>query len=313
MQAFEIIPSEKFDMQKFTLTLLFLFVLFCVQCAAHTNIDDTSEIPFTFEKGYVIVQAQIKRQMPVEMVLATGAEYSTFDGSIINKYKLSLNFTFDNPKACNNPDCTYIFSNVTDISLGDLKLVSLSMRLGSLESIKKRIGREVFGVLGADFFKGRVVQFDFVKKIVRFLPQSPNNSVKDNQTGKTANGRVVILMGFYREDITLPIVENVVFDGKKIRTVFDTGTAMVVALSPAATKQLGRTSPPEKSVARVDKISVLRFDDYELTDVPVALYAKGMGFDRDVKEFGAIAGTGLLQNFVVTFNFRSKIIILKHI
>jgi len=58
--------------------------------------------------------------------------------------------------------------------------------------------------------------------------------------------------------------------------------------------------------------SVLSIGGYELTDVPV-LYGKGMGMDRDSKEFGAVAGTGLLQNFITTFDFRSKVIILEHL
>jgi hypothetical protein len=250
--------------------------------------------------------------MPAEMVLATGAEHSTFNGGMMDKYKLSLAYTFDDPKRCNLADCTYTFSNITNITLGNLKPISLSMRLGTLEKIEKRIGRPVFGMLGADFFKGRVVQFDFTRKLARFLPALTDGASKDNKTLPTTE-RIVLRMGFYDEYTTLPIAEEVTFDGKKIKTIIDTGTATVVTLSPTATKQLGLPLPPDKSAPRTGNVGVLRLGDYELTNVPVLLYGKGMGFDRDVKEFGAIAGTGLLQNFVVTFDFRGKLIILEHI
>jgi len=299
-------------MRKLTLVMAVLITCLCVQSAARSVDDTASEIPFTFEKGYVIVQAKILRQMPVEMVLATGAEHSTFNGGMMDKYKLSLGYTFDDPKRCNLADCTYTFSNITNINLGDLKPVSLTMRLGTLEKIEKRIGRQVFGMLGADFFKGRVVQFDFTRKVARFLPQSPGDASKDNKT-LPATERVVLRMGFYDEYTILPIAEEVTFDGKKIKTVIDTGAATVIALSPSATKQLGLPLPPDKSAPRAGNVGVLRLGDYELTNVPVLLYGKGMGFDRDSKEFGAIAGTGLLQNFVTTFDFRSKVIILEHI
>ncbi len=298
-------------MRKLALAMTVLFTCLSVQGAPRVE-DTTSEIPFTVEKGYVIVQAKILSQMPVEMVLATGAEYSTFNGGMIDKYKLTLNYTNDNPARCNLADCTYTFSNIANIVLGDLKPVSLRMRLATLQNIDKRIGRQVFGLLGADFFKGRVVQFDFAKKVVRFLSQSPAGPANEQKTLPSTE-RIVLRMGFYDNYTTLPIAEEVTFDGKKIKMVIDTGAATVVSFSPSATKQLGLVLPPEKGAPRAGSVGTLRLGDYELTDVPVLFYGKGMGFDRDLKEFGAIAGTGLIQNFLVTFDFRSKTIILEHV
>lgn len=301
-------------MKKMALRTLLLAFL-CMPCAASPPAIDgiVSEVPFSFEKGYVIVQAKILRQMPAEMVLATGAEYSTFNGGMMDKYKLPvLNFTYDNPKRCIHPDCTYSFTNITNITLGDLKPVTQTMRLGTLDNVEKKIGRQVFGMLGADFFKGRVVQFDFKRKVVRFLPKSSSAASNDNKT-LSATNRIVLRMAFYDEYTILPIAEDVTFDGKKIKTVIDTGAPIVVALSPSATKQLGLPLPPEKSVPHAGNVSLLRLGDYELTNVPVLLYGKGMGFDRDSTEFGAIAGVGLLQNFIATFDFPNKTIILERV
>ncbi len=299
--------SGDFHMTKLTVVIAILLCGFCIHVSARTIDDPITEIPFSFEKGYVIVQAKILGQMPVEMVLATGAEHSTFDGSLIQKYKLSFGYTWDDPKRCNVADCTYTFANVPNIILGDLKTTSLTMRLGSLQNIEKRIGRQVFGMLGADFFKGRVAQFDFDRKLVKFLPKLGTDSATSSKD------RIILRMGFYDEYTTLPIAEEVTFDGKRIKTVLDTGTAQVVSLSPAATKQLGQTLPQEKSAPRAGKVTTLHLGDYELTEVPVLFYGKGMGFDRDSKEFGAIAGTGLLQNFITTFDFRNKVIIMEHL
>ncbi|MBD0327181.1 MAG: retropepsin-like domain-containing protein [Pyrinomonadaceae bacterium] len=109
------------------------------------------------------------------------------------------------------------------------------------------------------------------------------------------------------EQVTLPLVENVTFNGKKIKTLLDTGTVSVISISASAAKQMGLASPPEKSPPRADKVSSLRLDEYELTDVPVLLFAKGAGFD------GAIAGVGLLKAFVLTFDFSKKLVILEPI
>src|SRR5437667_399161 len=142
-------------MQRANLTLFLLLVLGGAHGNALGGVADSSEVPFTLEKGYVVVQAKIMRHVPVEMVLATGAEHSTFSAGVIEKYKLSLNYTSDDPRTCNLADCTFTYSNVPDIQVGDLKPMSLYMRLGTLNSVRQRLGRDVFGILGADFFKGR--------------------------------------------------------------------------------------------------------------------------------------------------------------
>ncbi|HEV2801733.1 MAG TPA: hypothetical protein VGW12_14760 [Pyrinomonadaceae bacterium] len=260
-----------------------------------------SEVPFSFEKGYVIVRASIKDEKEVEVVLATGSEHSVVDSGLLNKYKLPSFYSGEGPVMGNSQDRIYFYSPVTGIRVGDIKGLSLSMRLGSLADASGRVGREIFGILGADFFRGRVVQFDFKKKVVRFLPGSYPGTAKS----------ITLPMSYYKERVTLPIVENVTFDGKKIKTLLDTGNLTVLSLSPAAAKQLGLSSLPEKSEPRADKISSLRFLDYEIAGVPALVYAKGTGFDRDIKEYGAVAGIALLQNFTSTFDFRTKVVVIE--
>jgi hypothetical protein len=271
-----------------------------------------TEVPFTLEKGYVIVQAKIKKQVPVELILATGADYSSFNTLILAKYQLQLSFTNDDPRYCDIADCTFSYSTISDVTVGELKPFTLNMRMDEWNQERKRLGRDIFGRLGADFFKGRLVQFDFTKKVVRFFEDVPDNQ-SQALSSKGTTERIVLPMSFYRDNVRLPVVENVTIDGKAIRTVFDTGAATVVSLSPKAAKQLGKTPPPDKAPARADKVTSLKIADYELNDVPVSLYGKSTSFDRDLREFGAIAGTGLLQNFLVTFDYRSKLIIFEHL
>jgi hypothetical protein len=263
-------------------------------------------VPFSFEHGHVTVRATIKDGAPVEVILSTGSEYSRLDWALMDKYKLSGSYSGEWPVTGRN-DRIYIFSTVHNVRVGGLKGMSLDMREGSLADVSRKLGREIFGVLGADYFRGRVAQFDFGKKVVRFLPQSP----PDPRKGAAAAGRAVLPMRFYKEWLTLPVSEQVTFDGKKIKTNFDTGVVTVVSLSAAATKQIGLESPPEKGAPRPDKVKSLRLNEHELNDVPVMLYAKGSHFDLDGKDFGAVAGAMLLQDFVATFDFRKKVIILE--
>ena len=288
-----------------------LLALLSVPCAAGLTPDSAaSEAPFSFEKGHVLVQAKIKSDVPVEVILSTGSEHSLIDSALLRKYKLPAYYSAEAPITGRN-DRLYSFSTVPEVRVGGVKETSLSMRFGSMADVSSRVGREVFGILGVDFFKGRVVQFDFAKKVVRFLPQSPPDALKGAGPAGGAATRIVLPMRFYKERVTLPIIDDVAFDGKKIKTLLDTGTVTVVSLSSSAGKQLGLSPLPEKAAPRADKVGTLLLDAYEIKDVPVLLFARGSQFDRDQKEFGAVAGSILLQNFAVTFDFNKKVVILE--
>jgi hypothetical protein len=279
-------------------------------CAASPASEQaTTELPFVFERGHVLVQVMIKGNVPVEVVLATGAEHSHINVALLQKHDLRAYYTGEGIITGGPTDRTYSFASVPDIRVGDIKLTSLNMRLGTLVDISQRVGREIFGIFGADFFKGRVVQFDFAKRVVRFLPKSATDAIKkdDKTTAAAATNRIVLPMRSNAEQVTLPLVENVTFNGKKIKTLLDTGAVAVISISASAATQMGLTSPPEKSAPRADKVSSVRLDEYELTDVPVLLFAKGAGFD------GAIAGVGLLKAFVLTFDFSKRFVILEPI
>ncbi len=109
------------------------------------------------------------------------------------------------------------------------------------------------------------------------------------------------------------MAESVTFDGKKIKTLFDTGALTVVSLTSSAAKQIGLSAPPEKDEPRADKIGSLRFGEIEFMGLPVMLHARGSDFDRDSAGYGAVVGIALLQNFVVTFDFRKGVIILERL
>lgn len=306
---------KKIDLRSSVLPTLALVVCLSVPCLASSTVADTTfEVPFSFEKGYVIVPAKIKNDVPVEVILATGAEHSRVDDSMLKKFKLPAYYSGEAPITGRN-DRLYFFTTVPDIRVGDLKLTSLNMRSGSLGDLSNSVGREIFGILGADFFKGRIVQFDFKKRVIRFLAQSLS---KQENSKVGANGTGIIMLPMVESDdplkwnVTLPVVEKVTLDGKKIRMLLDTGLVTVVALSSSSARKLGLQVPPEKGAPRRDKIRSLLLSEYEMNDVPVFLYAKDAIVGQSLSEHGAVLGSVFLQNFTVTFDFSKKIVTLQH-
>lgn len=192
-------------MRRIILSAFTLLFALCLPCAAKPDDKAVVEVPFTLEKGHVIVKATIKDDKPVEVVLSTGSEHSLFNALLTEKYKLQLYYTGVGLVTGHN-DRTVTYANVPDVRVGNAK-ASLSMLYGAqtVSSISERVGREIFGVLGADFFKGRVVQFDFQKKVVRFLPRLPDEAKAGGPN------RSVMHFRYNADVLTLPIVEDVTF------------------------------------------------------------------------------------------------------
>ena len=44
-----------------------------------------NEVPFSFEKGFLIVKAKIKGNVEVEVIISTAAEYSIADEGLLDK------------------------------------------------------------------------------------------------------------------------------------------------------------------------------------------------------------------------------------
>lgn len=296
-------------MRRLTLAALTLLIAFCAPCAAAPAAEESGEVPFTFEKGFVIVEAKIKGKEPALVVISTGAEFSTLDFGMTQKYKLQLYYTGIPPVTGHN-DRTMSYSKVPDVRVGPVGN-SLDMRLGSTAEVSRALGREIFGVLGNDFLKGRAVQFDFARKVLRFLDKPAAEALRAKA------GAAVFRMGEkqneFGQTLTLPLVEKVLLNDKPAKVLLDTGVVTVVALNSSTAKKLGFEPPPEKGEARADSIRSLRLGPLELADVPVALYAKGSGADARLGDGGALAGSALLQNFVATFDYRGKVVILERI
>lgn len=298
-------------MRSFIPAALTLLALCFVPCAARPTDDAVIEVPFTLEKGHIIVPAKIQGNKPVEVVLSTGTEHSLINALLLEKYKLQAYYTGVGVITGSDLDRTITYASVPDIHVGDVKLTSLNMLFSAQPTnISTRVGREIFAVLGADFFKGRVVQFDFEQKVVRFLPQAPDVK-KGNQGSNGAAERAALPFRYGAEIMTLPIIEDVTINGKRVKTLLDTGALTVVWLTPSVAKQAGLGALTEKGAPSTAKVGSLRLGELELNDVPVALQPKGANSDEDTHGVGAIAGIALLQNFVVTFDYHNKAVILE--
>ena len=291
------------------LKTLALVALLGATCAAAPAADEAGEVPFRFEKGYVIVAGKIKGKEPVEFIVSTGAERSTVDFLMAKKYELQFYFTGIPPVTGRN-DRTVTFTKVPGVSVGPAD-ASLDMFDGSTAQASQAVGREIFGTLGSDFFKGRAVQLDFGKRVMRFLDKAAAEALRGK--GDAAVLRMTQREDMFKQLLTLPLVEKVMFNGKPAKLMLDTGVPVVVLLNSSAAKRLGFEPPPEKAAPVKGAVETLELGPLKLSGVPVAILPKGAALGERLGDAGALAGTGVLQNFVATFDFRDKVVILQQL
>lgn len=292
-----------------TLGLLVLFITLSGPTALAAYVND---IPFIFEKGFVVVEAKIKGDVPVNVVIATGSQNSIASVELLKKYELDLYVAADGPVTGRN-DTTITVTRVSSVRIGDSKSKELVMRLGSMVEISRMVGREVFAALGADFFEGQAVQIDFKNKVLRFLDKAAVDALKDKSA---AANRILLPMAEkesnpFMKTFRLPVVTDVLFDGKKIKLLLDTGKPAHVAISLSVAKNLGFMPLTENDQPREERLKLLRLGTFEMNDLPVTVYPKNSNVEKSISKYGAVAGSVFLQNFVATFDYRGGLIVLE--
>jgi hypothetical protein len=288
-------------------TLIFTTVLFVLS----VHLCRAGEVPFTLEKGLIVVKAKIKKDIPVDVVIATGSPTSYVNMGFVLRNKIQPGYTSDkNGQAL-------IFVSVTQIILGDEKPVSLNMKGSSLESSTEKAGREIAATLGADFFKGKILQIDFKKKVIRFL-DAPIMDYKALISIPPSGGMRTLVFPmdqeaetFMGQPVVLPVVDGAVLNGSKVRTLLDTFIPYPVTVSPSAIKQFGFGTVPDKGTTQSSQLKSFNFGGFSIPDIPTILVGKNAGFDEDWKNHAAVLGIAILQNFTVTFDWKEKMVVLE--
>lgn len=271
-----------------------------------------NDIPFSFENGFIVVEARMKGDVPVNVVIATGSEHSIASVELLQKYGLQIGIGAEGPVTGRN-DKTYSFTKVSSVSIGDSKSKDVPMRLGSMVQISRMVGREVFASLGADFFEGQAVQIDFKNKVLRFLDKPAVETLKDKSA---AANKILLQMAEkesnpFQKTVRMPLVTEVTFDGKKSKLLLDTGKPAHLALSLSVAKNVGFTLPAENDPPREERVKSMRLGTTEMTDLPVTVFPKGSNVEKSIAKYGAVAGSVFLQNFVMTLDFRSGLVVLE--
>ena len=151
--------------RSFLVAVLFLAALVQVQAAP----PPVAEFPFQFREGFLWVQVKIPQsEKPLNFLVDTGAGVSALNLNTARRIGLKLG----DQVAVHGVDATLTgyWQQHLAAKAGDVRLPSEYLAV-DLEKLSHSCERPVDGLLGADFFRGRVVQIDFDAQKIRLLKQ----------------------------------------------------------------------------------------------------------------------------------------------
>jgi hypothetical protein len=147
-------------MRRWCLIPIFAFALL----RAHAGCD---EIPFEYREGLLWIKAVVPQSADaLNLLLDTGAGVSVLNTTTAERLKL---------KSGRKVNVCGVETTLTGYWLDPISATANLVQLPAnylavdLQKLSKSCARPVDGLLGADFFRGRVVQIDFVAQRIRIL------------------------------------------------------------------------------------------------------------------------------------------------
>jgi predicted aspartyl protease len=271
-------------------------------------------VPFEFYRNEIIVQVKVNGKGPFNMMLDTGTDPSAVDLATAKEWGLKLSAVGGPVSGGGSSKNVAYATKFTLVGVGGLTAKNVAALAIDLSKVAERLGKPLHGVLGHSFLNGRVVQIDYPNRVVRFYEQSPfSKSPKQvNTSGRT------VLSFRYNDNV---LVDDVFVNGKKLVGNLDTGSSGSFSLTPAAVAYLGLEEEASRATASTSvgfnnvsentegKVSNVTVGGIPVDGPSVVFFGKGAG--RDNEPWGVNIGNVFFKDFVVTFDYRSRVVTLE--
>lgn len=275
------------------------------------------EVPFEFVHNQIVIDVKIDGKGPFKMLLDTDTDPSAIDLAAAQELGLAVGqkgYPTTGGGTDENP------SHLTMLNLVEVGSVSAKQVPAAaldLSKLAKQMGGPVRGVLGYSFLKDRIIQIDYADLKLRFFSESPYPRIQ--MAPNTVN---TIAMNFRREDGDV-IIDSVFVNNEKMRAALDTGSSGNFTIMPEAAALLGldddaTDGETETSVGyngeyqgKKTVLKSVRIGRYSAEGVQAAVFLPKTGHDN--KKYQVNIGNDFFQNFVMTFDFKNKIVVFERV
>jgi hypothetical protein len=271
--------------------VVFTLALTCAE-GATAKPSSVATIPFEYHDGLLWLRvAAPGSSHPLEFLIDTGAAASVVDRQTAQR----IGWPLREPVSVRGVDAQQEanWTPAEKISFNGMewshKFVAVDLR-----KLSYACDRPVDGLLGADFFRGRVAQFDYAAQVLHLLP-----------SGSVVRGAVVLPLRFDHGAFCVPIRVNG-GSGRWVR--LDTGCAKPLHW---VTKDIRReTSSPQVCIGLADvqvpfATATVQIGKERINSVEVGLHKH----EIFVGEAGLL-GNGLLSRYVVTLDAKANRVVL---
>lgn len=273
--------------------------------------DQVIQFPFEFHKNEIILQVSVNGNGPFNMMLDTGTDPSAIDLATAKQLNLKLHPLGKEITGGGTDANKGYYTQLPLVEVGSLTAKNVDAIAVDLSKVSERLGKPLHGVLGHSVLNGHIVQIDYPNHMVRFYARSP--------LSKTENTAKRAVMSFRYIDNVL--IDDVSVNGKKMVGNLDTGSSGSFDLTPAAVSYLGldeevSRAPVSSDVGfngvsenRQGKIRNVTIGGISIDEPAVIFFGKGTG--RDKKPWGINIGNVFLKDFVLTIDYKKKLIALE--
>lgn len=297
-------------------SLLALIVMLALSALVEGQRPQTSiEVPFEFVHNQIVVQVKIGGKGPFTMLLDTDTDPSAIDRKTADELGLKSGAR-GYPASGGGSETNNVHETVLpDVTLGSVRAKDIAAATIDLTKIGERLGRPVHGVLGYSFLKDRIVQIDYPNSVIRFHTQSPFPAIEfsPNMVDKIA-------VPFRREDGDV-LIDSVFINGEKMTATLDTGSSGTFTLTPEAVELLGLAQEDGKSEESVGyngryengtgTLKSFRIGRLTIDSAQAAFWLPNTGHDK--KSFQVNIGNGFFKDFIMTFDFKKRMVVFERV
>ena len=271
-----------------------------------------AEVPFEFLRNQIFVQVKIAGKGPFNMLFDTDTDPSAIDLATARELGLKLGSKgYQGTGGGTETNLVYP-TKIPMVGLGSVTAKEVFAAAINLTKLSSKLGKPIHGVLGYSFLKDRIFQIDYAALRIRFYAETPYPGIQNSPS--TINRTVVHFR--YENEVQ---VDSVFVNGQKVRATLDTGGSNTFALTPEGITTLGlgedaRNAKAELSAgyngefeSKTGTLESVRIGSLSVDSPAVSFWSAGTGHDK--KKYQLSIGNGFFKNYLVTFDFRSKIVV----
>ncbi|PYT28908.1 MAG: hypothetical protein DMG57_13315 [Acidobacteria bacterium] len=281
--------------------------------------DSNLEIPFDFIHNQIVLRGMLNGHGPYSFILDSGTRATTIDLQVARELGLPLGAQVTS-KGVGAGHAAGRATTFVELCVGSLVVRRLDAAVFDLSGVSRTLGRPLHGVLGFGFLDSRIAQIDYFQRRVRFYEESPFSRNARREDGKS----ISFPMQFHSQSV-LPVLEGCFVNGMRLMVTLDTGSSLGLVLFPYTIERLGlaelaRTGIPMEAAgylgeARLTKgwVKSVMLKTIDLGAIEVAYARKGYATDENRGQRGGSIGNAILQDFVVTLDYRAGIVTLQSV